>query len=316
MRPRLIISRNELGYRAANNLIMINSSVNHFLAPLFRAVVILLACQLPTLRATVPIAVQYRVGGFAIGPQAYSFRLFTVSEAIEKMQQAGGKVIELSNVMKFSKERPEVFNHKASPELVRLVQAKLEQHGIKAVNYGVVEIPNDEAGARKVFEFARTMELGAIITESIASLDLIEKLVKEYDIKVGIHQHARNDAKPGYQIWDPRFVRELLKNRDHRIGACADTGHWATSGIDPLDAVKILKGRIISAHLKERTVLGKQTEDAIFGTGITDTAAILKELKKQGFKGNISIEYEANWDNSVPDVAQCVGFIRGWGMKK
>lgn len=295
------------------NFIMITSSVHHFLTPLFRAVVILLACQLPTLRATVPIAVQYRVGGFAIGPQAYSFRLFTVSEAIEKTQQAGGKVIELSNVMKFSKERPEIFNHKASPELVRLVQAKLEQHGIKAVNYGVVEIPNDEAGARKVFEFARTMELGAIITESIASLDLIEKLVKEYDIKVGIHQHARNDAKPGYQIWDPRFVRELLKNRDHRIGACADTGHWQTSGIRAIDGLRILEGRIVSLHLKERGALGPDSHDLPFGTGISDIGGTLAELRRQKFDGNIAIEYEYNWADSTADIAQCIGFVRGWG---
>ena len=256
------------------------------------------------------------VGGFAVGCQAYTFNRFTAFEAIEKTAQAGGKIIEFYPGQKFSTEHIELkLDHNLSDELLEKVKAKLAKHDVRAVNYGVVG-GKDEADWRKIFEFAKKMGLYAITTESVSQLDIIEKLVKEFDICVGIHEHAKNPAKPEYKIWDPSHVLSLVKNRDHRIGACADTGHWATSGIDPLDAVKILKGRIISAHLKERTVLGKQTEDAIFGTGITDTAAILKELKKQGFKGNISIEYEANWDNSVPDVAQCVGFIRGWGMKK
>jgi len=104
----------------------------------------------------------------------------------------------------------------------------------------------------------------------------------------------------------------VVKDRDKRIGACADTGHWATSGIKPLDGIKLLRGRIISLHLKERTEIGKQLPDAVYGTGVSNIKGILDELKKQGFEGNISIEYENNWDHSVPDVAQCIGFVRGW----
>ena len=100
-----------------------------------------------------------------------------------------------------------------------------------------------------------------------------------------------------------------------RIGAAADTGHWATSDIRPVDALKILEGRIVSLHLKDRTAIGRQTPDVVYGSGILDIGGILDELKRQGFTGNISIEYEANWDNSVPDVAQCVGFIRGHGAR-
>lgn len=265
--------------------------------------------------AAPPIAAEYRIGGFIIGPQAYSFRFFTLSEAIEKTAQTGGKVIELGIRMKFSHERPEFFNENSPDDLVQLVRAKLKQHGIKAVNYGVVQIPADEAGARKVFDFAKKMELSAIITESIASLDLIEKLAKEYDLKVGIHQHSRRPEKPDYKIWDPNYVRDLLKNRDHRIGACADVGHWQTSGFRAIDGLKILSGRIISVHLKERAAigpLGPENHDMVFGTGITDIAGILAELRRQKFDGNIAIEYEYNWQNSVPDIAQCIGFVRGW----
>src|SRR5439155_6949071 len=107
-----------------------------------------------------------------------------------------------------------------------------------------------------------------------------------------------------------------VKHRDPRIGACADTGHWVTSGLQPLDAIRLLKGRIISCHLKDRPVMGEQRPDTILGTGISNIKGILDELKHQGFQGNISLEYENNWDDSVPDVAQCIGFIRGWGASR
>lgn len=282
--------------------------------PLHRVLLTLLpfiVAAAPGFSAT-PIPAEYRIGGFAIGPQVYSFRFFTLFEAIEKCAQTGGRAIELGTNHKLSAEKPVVFNHNAPPELIPLVQAKLKEHGVKAVNYGVVAIPNDEAAARKVFDFARTLELNTIITESIGSLDLIEKLVKEYDIKVGIHQHARKANDASYKIWDPAYIRELVAQRDPRIGACADIGHWQTSGIRALDGVKLLAGRIVSLHMKERAALGPGEHDQIFGTGITDIPAILAELRRQKFDGNIAIEYEYNWQNSVPDIAQCIGFVRGW----
>jgi sugar phosphate isomerase/epimerase len=64
--------------------------------------------------------------------------------------------------------------------------------------------------------------------------------------------------------------------------------------------------------LKERPEIGRQMPDTIYGTGISDIKGILDELKRQKFEGHISIEYENNWDHSVPDVAQCIGFVRGW----
>lgn len=270
-----------------------------------------------------PIPAEYHTGGFAVGVQAYSFNRFTLFEAIEKTELTGGKVIELYPNHKLSKERPDAFcNHNAPDEILDLVKEKLKKHGIKVVNYGVVPIPNDEAGARKVFEFAKKMGLYAITTESDGSIDMIEKMVKEYDIKVGFHQHAKRFKKgpdgqqvenTDYKIWNPEYVLNLVKNRDKRIGAAADVGHWQTSGLKAIDAIKLLEGRIISLHMKDRGALGPSNHDMIFGTGITGIGDMLAELRRQKFDGNISIEYEYNWDNSVPDIAQCIGFVRGWG---
>jgi sugar phosphate isomerase/epimerase len=258
---------------------------------------------------------EYRVGGFVVGCQAYTFKNFTVFEAIEKIAQSGGKTIEFFPRQAVSSDIKVIFNHTAPDDVIQKVKDKLTKHKIRAVNYGVVSV-KDDAEWRQVFEFAKKMGLYAVTIENVADLDIIEKLVKEFDIRVAIHNHGRRPNDETYKIWDPNFILSSVKNRDMRIGACADTGHWATSGIKPIDGLKILRGRIISVHLKERAEIGELTTDCIFGTCATDTAGILDELKRQKFDGNISIEYETNWENSVPDVAQCVGFIRGWATGK
>ena len=256
---------------------------------------------------------EFKTGGFAIGCQAYTFNRFTAFEAIEKTATAGGKVIEFFPGQKLSKEETSVtFDHNAPEAVIAKVKAKLAEHKMKAVNYGVVGIPQDEAGARKVFEFAKTMGMRAITTESTESIDTIEKLVKEYDIAVAYHNHPRQPKNPNYKVWDPYYILSLVENRDKRIGACVDTGHWCTSGLNPAFCLKVLKGHIISAHLKDKNVYG-QGHDVPYGEGVAGIKDCLDELKAQGFQGNIAIEYEYNWDNSVPEVTKCIDFVRAYG---
>jgi sugar phosphate isomerase/epimerase len=257
---------------------------------------------------------EYRIGAFAMGCQAYTFNRFSVFEAIEKTAQSGGKVIEFFPGQKLSPEEPQVkWDHNAPDDAVEKVKAQLAKFHIRAVNYGVVGIPKDEAQARKIFEFAKKLGLYGITTESVDAIDTIEKLVKEFDVKVGFHDHPKRRNDPNYKMWDPNYILSVVKNRDSRIGSCADTGHWVRSGLKPVECLRILKGRIISSHLKDLNEFGNtEAHDLPYGTGVSDVPAILAELKRQHFEGNISVEYEYKWENSVPDVAQCVGFIRGY----
>ena len=282
-----------------------------------------MCCTAATLAATVSLRAENAIpegcktGGFFIGCQAYTFNHFSVFEAIEKTTQCGGKVIEFYPGQNLSKEEPNVkWDHNASAETIEKVKAKLAAAKVTAVNYGVVDIPKDEAEARKVFEFAKTMGLYGITTESVGALDTIEKLVKEYDIKVGFHDHPKQGNNPDYRMWDPNYVVSVVKDRDARIGSCADTGHWVRSGLNPVDCLRILKGRIISSHLKDLNEMGPGAHDVPCGAGVSDVPALLAELKAQGFAGNISIEYEYHWENSTPEVGQCIGFVRGYGMAK
>ena len=264
--------------------------------------------------SAVPIPENCLTGGIALGCQAWTFREFTVMEAIQKTAEAGGKVIEFYPGQKFSPGQPGLnFDHNATDEMIAAVKAQLDKCGIRAVNYGVVEIPKDEAGARKIFEFAKKFGLYGITTESVDAIDTIEKLIKEYDICVGFHDHQRQPDNPGYKMWDPNYVLSVIKGRDARIGSCADTGHWAQSGLKPVDCLKILQGHIISVHLHDMNDLSANSHDVPAGTGVCDVAGILAELKRQKFAGNVSIEYEYNWKDNVPDAAQCIGFVRGYG---
>ncbi|MBM3833160.1 MAG: sugar phosphate isomerase/epimerase [Verrucomicrobia bacterium] len=267
-----------------------------------------------TLSAEVSIPETHKIGGFALGTQAYTFHRFTAFEAIEKTAQAGGRCIEFYPGQKLSSEEPNVqLHHNATDEVIDKIKAKLKKHDILAVNYGVVGLPNDEKECRKVFEFAKKLGLRAVTSEAKAdAMDLIEKLVKEYDIMMAIHNHPPRPRDPNYKHWDPNYILSLVKGRDRRLGSCADTGHFVRAGIKPVDALKILEGRVISTHLKDVAPFAPTGHDAPFGTGTSDIPGILEELKRQNFQGNVSIEYEYNLEHSVPDVAQCVGFVRGY----
>jgi sugar phosphate isomerase/epimerase len=259
---------------------------------------------------------QYDTGGFALGCQAYTFNHFTAFEAIDKTVEAGGKVIEFYPGQKLSADRPGAkLEHNMSDEDLAALKDKLAKAGIIAVNYGVVGARGEKEW-RQIFDFAKKLDLYGITTESVDQLDIIEPLVKEYNIHVGIHEHGRRDGDASYKVWDPKYVLSVVKDRDSRIGACADTGHWVTSGLDPLESIKLLKGRVISCHLKDKDVVGPQGHCVPFGTGVGKVKEILDELKAQGFQGNISIEYEYNWTDSVPDVKKCVEFVRDHGSKQ
>lgn len=270
-----------------------------------------------TMRAENQIPQELKTGGFFIGCQAYTFNHYTAFEAIEKTALAGGNVIEFYPGQKLSKEDANVaLDQNASADTLQKLKDKLAKHKVRAVNYGVVGISKEEAEARKLFEFAKALGLRAVTTESVEAMDTIEKLVKEYDIMVGFHNHPRQPNNPNYKVWDPNYILSVVKDRDPRIGSAADTGHWIRSNLKPLDCLRILKGRIISSHLKDLNEMGPGAHDVPYGTGVANMAALLDELKTQNFTGNISIEYEHNWENSTPEVGQCIGFVRGYGTSK
>jgi len=279
-------------------------------------------------RAMDKIPDEYKTSGFAAGCQAYSYSQgFSVVEAIRLTHEAGGKVIEFYPGQPLSPEKKNGFDHKATPEVIALVKAELEKNHVLAVNYGVVT-PGGNAESRKkewrqIFEFAKKLDLYGVTSEpNAADMDEIEKLVKEFDIHFCIHDHPKQANNPNYKFWDPNYVLSLVKDRDPRMGSCADTGHWLTSGVDPIEALHILKGRVMSSHLKDRNQKGPQHKDVAWGKGVGEVKQVLDELKAQGFQGNISIEYESDMKRdpktnapvSYPAIKESFEFLKQYGQ--
>ncbi len=244
-----------------------------------------------------------------LGTQAYSFKQFTFEEAVAKTKSSNLKYIEAYPDQRLSAEQPDAkVDHNMSAEQRRQVKRMLKDAGITLVNYGVVDLPNNEAECRTVFDFAKDMGIETIVSEPPEdAFELIDRLCNEYKIGVAIHNHP----KPSH-YWDYETVMKVCEGRSTWIGACADTGHWTRSEIDPLVAVRTLgrAGRIRSFHFKDLNKFGEGAHDVPWGTGVSKVREILAELADQGFEGSFSIEYEYNWDNSVPDIRKCVEWFK------
>ena len=277
---------------------------------------LLLSLLLVTASFAATIPESAKVGQFFAGCQAYSFRLYTVFEAIDKTAQCGGKTIEFFPGQKFDDNSK--WDHNATPEMIDKVMKHLEAKGLTAVGYGVVRLGQDDAGNRKIFEFCKKVGIGVVVTEpDVTALDKIEALVKEFDIKMAIHNHPKRPLDRAYMFWDPNYVLGLVKDRDSRMGSCADVGHWVRSGLNPVDCIKILKGRIFDSHMKDLNEFGDpKAHDLPFGTGKSDISAILAEYAAQGYPGPLHCEYEYNWETSVPEITQCLDFVRNWKPAK
>jgi sugar phosphate isomerase/epimerase len=256
----------------------------------------------------------HKINGFAIGCQAWTFNRFTVLEAIEKTAKAGGRVIEFYPNQTFRKDQPAVrWGHGAPQAVIEQVQAKLKEHDIIPVNYGVVGL-GSAAEIKQVFEFAKKLGIPAVTSEPQPKMMAdIEKAIQEFDIRLCIHDHPKRDNDPSYKFWDPRWVLDQVKDRDPRMGACADTGHWVRSGVKPVEALKILQGRVFSSHLKDLNEFGKtNAHDVPYGTGVSGVKDVLDELRRQKFDGNISIEYEYKQEDNLAEVTKCIEFVKAY----
>jgi sugar phosphate isomerase/epimerase len=199
-------------------------------------------------------------------------------------------------------------HHTMSETALAELKAECARQGVHAVNYGVVGAGNPDE-VRSIMNFAKKMGLYAVCTESTEQIVAWEANAREFDIKVAFHEHGGSMSNPKYKVWNPLYVLGVVESRDPRVGACADLGHWCTSNLKPVECLRILNGRVISVHLKDKAPFGNAPVVAT-GTGVVDVAACLEELKKQKFDGHVSIEHENDWKNNVPQVRANIDFVK------
>ena len=235
--------------------------------------------------------------GFKLGVQMWTFRMFTFTQALDKVDSAGIKNIEAFWGQKLGGDLPGEFGIGMNADTRTKLKQLLQKKGISIVAMGVV-VPKDRAEWTKAFDLAKEFGLSYITCEPIKTQwDMIDSMAGTYGIKLAIHDHPKPNAYSS-----PDSVLAAIKGHNN-IGSCADVGHWSRNGINPVTALKQLEGHIIGVHLKDIVTFNQtQAADTVVSKGVVNFPAILAELKRQNFKGMLSIEHESNWYNSTPDV--------------
>jgi sugar phosphate isomerase/epimerase len=251
-----------------------------------------------------------RIKKFPFAVQCWTFRKFSFFEALQKIKGLGIAYVQPYPGQVLEKNNPQLkFDHNLPDDQIDLVKKKLKELGLTLVSYGVVNFENAEEEMNKVFAFAQKMEIRTIVTEpSYDDYSLIDKMVKKYRINVAIHNHPTPS-----KYARPETVVYRVDGLDPRIGACADTGHWMRSGVNPLEGLRVLKGRIQDVHLKDLNMFGsKDAFDVPFGQGKANIRNILAELTLQDYAGYISIEHEKkeDIDNPSPAVKKGMEYIK------
>jgi type 1 glutamine amidotransferase/sugar phosphate isomerase/epimerase len=252
--------------------------------------------------------------GWRLGIEAYTFHKFTFFETIEKTAQLGLPYVGGLSFQKVSAELPKNFDPQLSDEELRAVRLKLESAGLRLLTYYIQDIPNDPAACRRIFEFGRKMGIETFMTEpKPEALDLIEKFADEYGINVALHNH---DPKASPVYWNPEGVLRVCRGRSPRLGACGDLGYWVRSGVDPIQAVRKLKHRLITVQVHDLDTRDANGADVPWGTGQSRLEEFFRELRRHNLRPTmIGLEYSRDWYESLPKVAQCIEFFNATSLK-
>lgn len=269
---------------------------------------ILLATACFLLALPVQAQTKAEKNGWLLGMQSYSFHLFSLTEALDKTQELGVKYIEIYPGHKLGgKWGDQAFDFNLDAQTQKELKELAASKGIKIIGTGVY-VAEKSSDWEKMFRFAKSMDMEYITCEpALNDWDLVEKLSAQYGIGISVHNHPQPS-----DYWKPENLLQAIAGRSRSIGSCADVGHWRREGLDQINCLKKLKGRLISLHFKdiaEKKAGEKEQHDVIWGTGILNVEGMLKELKAQEFKGVFSIEYEYNWENSVPDIKKCIQYF-------
>ena len=245
--------------------------------------------------------------------QSYTFHRFTLEEALHKSASLG-----IHNMEVFPGHRlggpwgDMVFGPAMSDEARAWVRKVASECGVRIVAMGVC-VPDSVSQWSALFDFARRMDIRVISCEPLPEhWDAVERLSRRTGIRIAVHNHPQPS-----RYWHPDSLLHYIASRDaRRIGSCADVGHWRREGIDPLHALHTLRGRVVMLHFKDIVASpdgdhsAEAMHDTIWGEGILFVAEMLSELRSDGFNGYLSIEYEYNWENSLPDLRRCLDAYR------
>lgn len=241
--------------------------------------------------------------------QTWTFHKYSFLQSVEKADSLGVKFLEVYPGQKVGGDIQGAFSYTLDKDSRDKLKQFLEYRGIKVVALGVVDKDYyNKDNLEKFFEFAKYMGISFITAEpEWQDLDEFNRLAGKYKVKVALHCHP----KPSSHYWHPDSTVAAMNGRQH-IGAWPDIGHWARNGVNIPDAMKKVEGKIWGLHLKDiKEFNNTAAEDTLLGQGVCDIPAVMNELKRQKFKGVVSIEYEVNPVKNMSEMQQNVLYYLG-----
>ena len=233
-----------------------------------------------------------------LGLASYTTRKLTFDETIKWAKNLGLTHVSLKDSHLPLKATAQQFNE---------VKSKMKNAGLDFYSVGVVYMKTKDE-IDKAFEYAKNAGVKMIIgVPAHEFVDYTEQKIKEYNICVAIHNHGPGDLV--YPTVASAF--EKVDGRDSRFGLCMDIGHTFRINEDPDAIMCKYKGRILDLHVKDVTSRGKEGSTLEMGRGKIDIPKLLKAVKKCGYKGYLSFEYEKDADSPIPGLAESVGYMRG-----
>lgn len=245
-----------------------------------------------------------------LGLTSYSMRKQPLDRVLELCRSAGIKHLTLKDVHLPRTDPPTALH--ATAERIRSA-------GIAIAGAGVIDMKPDPkknetidaafiARIRADFEYARAVGAPLILaTPAIEALDLLEKLVKEFNLPVAIHSHGPEDKL----FPTPKEILAVIRKRDKRMGVCMDIGHSVRAGGDPAKHVLACGDRLMDVQVKDLRKEGEKWVQLPVGRGSIDIPAAFKALLRTKFTGHVALKYEIDADDPAAGIRESLGYMRG-----
>jgi len=235
---------------------------------------------------------------FELGVASYTLRKFTTEKALDMTLRCG-----INRICFKSMHLPVDSGKETIDATLKLCKRK----GVTLYGGGVIYMRSKEQ-VDQAFEYARMAGMEMIVgVPNHELLEYVEGKVKEYDIKLAIHNHGPGDKL--YPSAESAYVR--IKDMDKRMGLCIDIGHTKRINRDPEQDVKDFFDRVFDIHIKDVTKAEKDGSTCIIGRGVIDFPSFLKSVVQLGYKGTLALEYEADADDPLPGMMECFGYVKG-----
>ena len=237
---------------------------------------------------------------FKLGVASYSFRAFQRRTAINLTKKLGVQYI---NIKDFH------LPLTGTPQETRAGAAEFTKAGLTILGGGNIDFKkDDESDIKMKFEYAKNAGMPLIVcAPSTITLPKLEKYVKQYDIKIAVHNHGTED-----NIFpNPQAVLKIVKDMDPRVGCCVDIGHTVRTGVDIIETIREVGPRLLDMHTKDLADFSKRDSQVVVGDGKIPIAGLFKELVKMNYQGGVMLEYEIDEDNPMPGMQRCFSYMRG-----